>query len=237
MVQNRSLLLFRPAVQAAAFAVDLEARLPGRFRPIAVPLTETILTDTPLPLEAAQGILLSSGTAVGVLEARGIPPGLPVWCVGDQTARRAHEAGFAAYSAHGDAAALVTLVLRMARPHSGPLLYLHGKHVATDIVGALAQEGLTVRSVVVYEERAAPMPDIVRARLAAGTEDVLAFFSPRMARLFAASARAGGWPLGRAEAVVISANVAEALAGLGLGRCGVARTPDRAGMIEALAKL
>lgn len=237
MDHNRRLLLFRPAIQAVDFAADLEARLPGRFHMNAVPLTETVPIDTPLPMEGVQGIVLTSATAARVLADRGLPAGLPVWCVGDQTAATARAAGFEAFSAAGDATSLAALLTRAAAPGAGPLLYLHGWHVATDLGGALERAGFAVHAVAVYEERPIPIPGPIRDRLAAGAGDTLAFFSPRMARLFATQARAASWPLARNTAVVISANVATALADLGLGGCRTAGTPDRQGMIEALARL
>ena len=38
MAERRNLLLTRPQAQAQAFAAVLEARLPGRFRPVVAPL-------------------------------------------------------------------------------------------------------------------------------------------------------------------------------------------------------
>ncbi|HVH02170.1 MAG TPA: uroporphyrinogen-III synthase, partial [Amaricoccus sp.] len=73
--------------------------------------------------------------------------------------------------------------------------------------------------------------------LAAGEAEVLGFFSARGARLFAAAAREAGWPLGGATALAIGGAAAAALDGLDVGRRVVAPTPDRAGMLAALAAL
>jgi hypothetical protein len=64
---------------------------------------------------------------------------------------------------------------------------------------------------------------------------VLAFFSPRTARLFAAEA--GLWDLSRATALSLSGAADEALAGIGIGRRRVAARPTREGMLEGLAAL
>ena len=68
-----------------------------------------------------------------------------------------------------------------------------------------------------------------RALLAAGGADLLAFFSPRGARLFAAEARAAGWPLGAATAVSISPATDAGLDGLGLGAPARRAAPGPAG--------
>jgi uroporphyrinogen-III synthase len=236
MAEARTILLFRPEAQAAAFAAALEARFPGRFRPVPAP----VFTIEPLPvaidLDGVQGLAFTSAHAVSAFAALGVATALPAWCVGAATAAAARAAGLAAVSAGGDAAALVRLVAEAWRPGAGAVLHLRGRHAAGDLAGRLRDAGVPVRDLVVYDQPARPVPPAARAALAGGA-DLLAFFSPRGARLFAAEARVAGWPLGAAAAASISAATDAGLEGLGIGRRLVASRPDQPGMLAIIARL
>ena len=106
---------------------------------------------------------------------------------------------------------------------------------AGDLVALLAAAGVPARAAEIYDQVPRAIGGAARPLLAAGVPAVVALFSPRSARLFAAQARAAGWPLGRVTAVSLSANADAALDGLGLGRRLVAPAPGRAGMLAALA--
>jgi len=237
MAEARTILLIRPEAQAAAFAAAVEARFPGRFRPVPAP----VLAIEPLPvaidLDGVQALAFTSAHAVAAFAALGVSTALPTWCVGADTAAAARAAGLAAVSADGDAAALAGLVADAWRPGAGEVLHLRGRHAAGDLAARLREAGVAVRDIVVYDQPARPLPEQARAMLAAGDADLLAFFSPRGARLFAAEASAAGWPLGAAAAVSISAATDAGLEGLGIGQRTIAPRPDRTGMLAALARL
>jgi uroporphyrinogen-III synthase len=235
MTEARTILLFRPEAEAAAFAAALDACWPGRFRAVAAPL----FTIEPLPaaidLDGVQGLAFTSAHAVAAVG--GAATGLPAWCVGPRTAAAARAAGLAAVAADGDVAALARLVAAAWRPGAGKVLYLRGRHAAGDLAGRLRAAGVAVRERVVYDQPTRPLPAAARSLLAAGDAEVLAFFSARGARLFAAEARAAGWPLDAAAAVSIAGGADAGLAGLGLGRRVVAARPDRKGMLAAIGAL
>ena len=125
----------------------------------------------------------------------------------------------------------------MAKTGAGDVLYLRGAHAAGDLVARLREAGVPARDLVVYDQPARPVPPEARALLAAGGADLVAAFSPRGARLFAAEARAAGWPLDAASAVSISPATDAGLDGLGFGRRLVARRPDQPAMLAAIARL
>jgi uroporphyrinogen-III synthase len=232
-----TLLLFRPGPQAAEFAAALDARLPGKFSTVAAPLTRIVELPGEIDLRGVQGLAFTSANAVVAFAARRLATNLPAWCVGDATAAAARAAGLAADSAGGDEAALAALVAAAHRPGAGSVLHLRGRHTAGDLAERLRAAGVPARAMVIYDQPALPLTDAVRERLVAGGPAVLAFFSPRTARLFVAEAEAAGWPLAPATAVSISHAADAALAGLGFGRRIVAPAPDRAGMLAALATL
>lgn len=233
--ERTTILLFRPEAQAAAVAVALDARCPGRFRALAAPMTETVFVQATIDLTGVGGLAFTSANGVAALAAQGPLPPLPAWCVGDSTAAAARATGLSARSARGDAAAMARFIAGAWRPGDGAILHVRGREVAGDLAGALAAAGIPAREAVVYAQQVRPLPDAAATLLASGAADMLAFFSPRGARLFAAAARVADWPLGRATAVAISAAADAGLGGLGLGRRCVAATPDREGMVEAIA--
>jgi uroporphyrinogen-III synthase len=237
MAEARTILLFRPEAQAAAFAGALAEQWPGRFRAVAAPLTAIEFLPGPLDLAGVQGLAFTSANAVAAFAARGAAGGLPAWCVGGTTAAAARAAGLAAVAAGGDVAALARLIVAAHRPGTGEVLHLRGRHVAGDLVGMLEAAGVPARALVIYDQPARPLPAAARTLLEAGEAELLAFFSPRGAQRFAVEARSAGWPLGSATAVAISAATDAELDGLRLGRRIVAAAPDREGMLAALAGL
>lgn len=230
-----TLILSRPRRQSEAFAAAVEAAMPGRFAVLVAPLIEIAPAPGALDLDGLQGIVFTSANGVEQFVARSAERGLVAWCVGDITADAARAAGFEAVSADGDVHALAALVARANRPGAGAFIHVRGRHAAGDLVGLLAAAGVAARSAEIYDQRPQRLEGPARALLAAGGPAHVALFSPRTARLFAAEARADGWPLGRITTVAISAAADAAVDGLGVGRRVVAATPGRAGMLAALA--
>ena len=138
MTDARTILLVRPEAQAAAFAAALDARFPGRFRPVPAPVFAIEPLPVTIELDGVQGLVFTSVHGVAAFAARQLATALPAWCVGAATAAAARAAGFAAVSADGDAAALARLVAEVWRPGAGDVLHLRGAHAAGDLVGAPA---------------------------------------------------------------------------------------------------
>jgi uroporphyrinogen-III synthase len=237
MAERRNLLLTRPQAQAHAFAAVLEERLPGRFRPVAAPLIAIAAVPAELDLGGLQGLLFTSANGVEQFAARWPERALPAFCVGETTAAAAGAAGFATRSADGDVAALAALVAREAVPGAGGFLHLRGRHAAGDLVGRLKAAGLEARAAEIYDQTPCPMPEAARRLLADGRVEVLTFFSPRTARLFAAEALRAGWRLEGATAVSLSPAADASFDGLAVGQRLVARVPTREGMLDVLSRL
>lgn len=215
------ILVTRPEPDAAQEAGKLAAR--GHDPVLAPLLTIETHTDVPLQLDGAQALLVTSRNALRALSAHrglGVALTLPLFAVGETTAREALALGFADVTAGpGTGAALAKLVSQELKPEQGPLVHLAGETLAFDLRTALASEGFDVRQPVLY--RAVPagrFPAEALSRLKAGTLDGAILMSPRTARIFAEL-------LARHDAVTqarglvcycLSEAVAEALTPLGL---------------------
>jgi uroporphyrinogen-III synthase len=234
---RETLILTRPRRQSEAFAAAVAEAMPGRFAVLVSPLIEIAPAAGVLDLAALQGIVFTSANGVEQFAARSPERGLVAYCVGDMTAAAAQAAGFDARSAEGDVNDLAALVVAANRPGAGAFLHVRGRHAAGDLVGSLTAAGVAARAAEIYDQTPLPLAGRARTLLAAGGPAVLAFFSPRSARLFATQARDASWPLGRVTAVSIAAAADAGLDGLALGRRIVAETPGRAGMLAALASV
>lgn len=229
-------LVTRPLADSHGLAEALEAR---GFAPLVEPmLTITFLDTTPPERHAYQGVLATSANGVRALARLVSWRDLPVWAVGDSSARVARGLGFVTVqSASGDVAALADLVADRADPAAGPLLHVAASRLAGDLAGALASRGFAVEKAVLYE--AEPAEDVSSALIAALDEGRLAsalFFSPRTATTFVrlAKKRALGESLRRIKALALSAAVAEALAPLPWRAIEVAERPDQAALLALL---
>lgn len=229
----RTLLLTRPAHQAAEFAAALEAEVPGRFRAIAAPVMAIVPVDEPLDLDGAAGLVFTSANGVAQFAARSRRRDLLAYCVGDMTAAAARAEGMSARSADGDVAALAEQILGEPRP-AGPLVHIRGRHAAGDLAGRLTAVGVAVRPAEIYDQVPAPIAGAPARLLASGAADVVALFSPRSAGLFARQAVEEGWNLAGTVTVALSVAADSELSPLRLAARRVAARPTREGMIAAL---
>lgn len=177
-------LLTRPRTEAEVLAEILTKR---RIDSLIAPVMEIVSLDLDLSEKLDyQAVLLTSGNAVDALIGSGLTPELPIFCVGDATARRLATTTFSdVRSAAGASDDLAALVSRDLLPTEGPVLYLSGMMIAADIGAALAEAGFKIDRRVVYRAQAIEKPDdAVVADLAAGNVDGVMFYSPRSARIF-----------------------------------------------------
>ena len=235
-LQSRALplLLTRPAAQGERFAADLVARFGPRLQIIPAPLMLPEFRSPDWPDLPYACLILTSET--GVLAAqrlRDAGRALPrrAVCVGDRTAQTARAAGFDATSAHGDAEALLALILASGDP--GPFLHLRGAEARGDIAPRLAARGIPAHAAVVYAQNPQPLTAQAQSVLNGSDPVLLPLFSPRSARLVVETVRITA-PLWIAA---LSHNVAQAAAPLLPARLVTADHPDADGMIAAIAAL
>lgn len=229
-------LVTRPKEDADGFAAALAAR--GHRASVDPMLLVRPVAGPPLDLAGAQALVMTSANGVRAFASRDADRTLPVYAVGDATARAAREAGFAdVVSATGDVDALAALVARRLDPAKGWVLHAAAGQVAGDLGGALTKAGFDYRRAVLYETHPASAlrPETVAA-FQKGSIDAVALFSPRTAATFAGLAAAAGLEpvLARVRAVCLSDAVAKAVGGLSWAAVAVAARPDQDSLLDAL---
>jgi len=229
-------LVTRPRAGAAALAEALRAR---GIEAIVEPLLEIRYRDGPAPdLAGVQAVLCTSANGVRALARLSRERQIRLLAVGEASAARAREEGFARVeSAAGNVDDLARLARQRLRPEAGPLLHVAGSDVAGDLAGELRRAGFAVERAVLYEARPAAGLSAATARaLAGGLIDFALFFSPRTAAIFARLADQAGIAaaLRNVTAVSISAAADSVLAGLEFQARHIAATPDQRGLLAAL---
>lgn len=209
-------------------ALDIEA--------IAAPVMvrETLDASLPPP-DGFTAMVLTSANAVRALTDRGVLDHyrhLPVFAVGDRTAREATEAGFARVSSAAGAFQDLVNAMTIARMR-GPIFYPTGKHQSADLAKALAPLGVMVATARVYDMVAADaLPEAILAGLGGDIGAVLAY-SRRSAEIFAGLAASISREQRRNLAVLcLSEAVAEPLLEARFNRISLADRPDEDAMMS-----
>lgn len=230
-----TVLITRPREDSESVARELDAR---GFSIVIEPLLDIVPVDAEVDASGVQGILATSANGVRALARVLADRDLPVWAVGDASARTARELGYAQVeSAAGDVEALAALVKQRCRPGDGALLHAAGSVTAGDLSGALSAAGFAVRRVVLYQARtAASLSAELTERIKVGGVDAALFFSPRTAATFVTLAQAAD--LGQATAPIaayaLSPAVATALGALPWAKIRTAAAPTQAALLAAL---
>ena len=142
---------------------------------------------------AAEPLDLSDVGALAFTRANGVHAfadaspnrGLPVFAVGEATARAARQAGFKrVFSTNGDVAALAAGIAARRRELKGCVLHPGAAELAGDLVGGLTARGVQARGVALYETVIQPPSEEILAALP-GLDAVL-IHSPKAARALAA---------------------------------------------------
>ncbi|MEM9708389.1 MAG: uroporphyrinogen-III synthase [Pseudomonadota bacterium] len=217
-----TLLMTRPQLASRRFLQRLEDDGMDVADAVISPAIDIKPVGEPVALTGVAGVIFTSVNGVGRAQA---VPGLPAWCVGDQTAWAAAQAGFEARSAGGNAADLVALILGSGG--QGPLIHIRGVHSRGDVAEALRAAGIAVNSVISYDQPAQDPTDDAAALFQAKGRVLAPLFSPRSAGVLRGWAQGAEAPI---EAVALSEAVAEAWG----QPVTVARHPDGAAMVDAI---
>jgi uroporphyrinogen-III synthase len=191
-------LVTRPRAEAAALAAELARR---GIDALIEPMIEIVDRAAVLPdLTMVQAVLCTSANGVRALARASAARSVPLFAVGDATARAARAAGFRGVeSAGGDVEDLARLATRRLRPADGKLLHVAGSEVAGDLAGRLGAARFSVERVVLYEAHAVEaLSPAAAGAIGGGKIDLAVFFSPRTAAIFAR--------------LVVAANIADRLA-------------------------
>lgn len=227
-------LITRPESTAGGTAGRLEGL---GFTPVLAPMLAITSLTGRLSPRGVQAVLVTSANALPALPAS--LHALPMFAVGDATAARARESGFARVeSAAGDAMALAALVCGRCVPESGALLLPTARGEGLALARGLRASGFTVRRRTVYA--AVPqtaIPDTARVALAAGSVHAALFFSAATARRFVQLLPAvlPAECLTAVDALALSPAVAAPLASLPWRRLRVAARPTQDALLTLLA--
>ena len=222
----------RPLPQGLRFVRHLRQQTPIKWQVTHSPLMNPVFLQPLLPDKPWGAVIFTSETGVAAAKALGALP-KTAFCVGDQTARAARRAGFAAVSANGDAAALLALIRAAAPPV--PLLHICGQHTRGDVAETLTSAGTETVSCIAYRQEPVAL-SVTAHRLLAGHQPlILPLFSPRTARLFCQQvAMIVKAPL---FVAAISPAVAAAMADLPAAQLAVASEPTSDAMVKAVGIL
>ena len=177
-------LITRPWEDAEPLAAAL--RTHGVDSVVAPLLNVRYLAGPALDLQGVQVLLATSANGVRAFAARQPDRNLPVYAVGDATARTARAEGFAEVEvASGDVAALAELVRDRLDPAAGTLIHAAGTKVAGDLAGMLGEGGFDYRRAVLYEALTAErLPPVAVQGIRDRSLDGVVMYSPRTAATF-----------------------------------------------------
>jgi uroporphyrinogen-III synthase len=231
-------LITRPRAEAEALAALLARQ---GIDAVVEPMIEIAERRAVLPnLGGVQAMLCTSANGVRALARASAERGVPLFAVGDATARTANDAGFRTVeSAGGDVDDLARLVGQRLRPADGRLLHIAGSEVAGDLAGALGARGFAVERVVLYEARPVVALSPAATQLIDERQIALAlFFSPRTSAIFASLIEAAGVADGLAatSALSISAAADAGLAALPFRERLIAAAPTQAALVALVAQ-
>ena len=236
---SRRALVTRPRAEATALAEALDRR---GIEALIESLLDIYYRDEPPPdLAGVQAILCTSANGVRALARLSGERGAALFAVGEATAARARDAGFARVeSAGGNLEDLARLVRQRLRPEGGRLLHVAGSDVAGDLAGLLRDAGFAIDRAVLYEARpVAALSAPIVAALQNGFVDFALFFSPRTAAVFARLAEQAGVNAALRGVTAVSISVAAdgSLGDVAFRRRLIAEKPDQQGLLIALDRL
>jgi uroporphyrinogen-III synthase len=183
------ILITRPAEDASLLAKALYAR---GYETFIEPLLDIVpATNSEKPLKAAlkrrpQAIIATSRHALTALASLTQLRDIPILAVGEATARCAQELGFTATICGNNARALAQHVTLHISARTGPLLYIRGANISTDITAILAGHSFEVISVILYKSvRAQKLSPSLQKALREKRIRAALFFSARTAATYA----------------------------------------------------
>ncbi len=120
--------------------------------PLTAPVLEGLRLLTEIDLKGVGSLAFTSGNGVRAFAGMNPERGLPVFAVGEATARAVRDAGFGIIiSGGGDVAALARTIAGVSFSPGGEVLFAGAAEPAGDLIGDLTARGVPARAVAVYE--------------------------------------------------------------------------------------
>jgi len=205
------------------------------------PLLEIVFLSGPqIDLDGVQALLMTSANGVRAYARRSDNRALPLFAVGNATAREATVLGFTEiHSAAGDVDALAERVTAIVDPDGGALLHAAGSKVAGDLAGVLTVAGYEYRRDVLYEaKKATTLGTETIAALKSGSLDGVLFYSPRTAEAFSGLVKQAGLEemTSSLTAFCLSPAVGERASELVWKKIEIAPLPEQESLINLLRR-
>lgn len=232
------LLITRPKEDAEPLAAEL--RQQGFDTQIEPLLSIEPVRDPQCDLNGVQALLVTSANGVRMFAVTFAERNLPVYAVGDASARAAREAGFVFVdSAEGDVDALAERIKACLSRDKGDVLHVAGSKIAGDLGGQLTRAGFGYRRAVLYQaEKVGSLSSEAMKAIRSGEIDGIVLFSPRTAEQLVNLVKKAG--LEKAcrgiSAFCLSKAVADKASELRWEEVIVAEKPERESLMQALAE-
>lgn len=217
----------RPRAASDAFVATLSKAVRAQLDPVFSPLIDIIPVQSDVDMGPQNSAVFSSRNGVMVGPEGG---GRVAYCIGPATTKAALEKGWNARHVGHDADSLVD-ALQAMRPQ-GPLVHLSGRHTRGNITGRLAQTGLNITNIAVYDQILRPLSDEARQVILNASRVIVPLFSPRSATQFVQSAPT----LRSVQVIALSTAVAREIPGHAVLSVIVTARPDAQAMGAALAE-
>jgi len=232
------LLITRPEKSAKILSDKLRA---NGHETVCSALLEIVFNETTdLDLKGVQAFVVTSANGLAGLVKVTENRDLPLFAVGDKTAKAAKYAGFkTVLSADGDVAGLGDLISQNAAIDKGTLLHAGGARVAGDLGSQLEVAGFSYRREILYDAiEAEKFSSETFSIVSEDKLDGILLFSPHTAKVFKRIVDAVGLNthLEKLDAWCLSANVASEIEGLKFGRVFVSRRPTEEALLQLIEK-
>ena len=229
------ILITRPAELAQATAARLQER---GYQTLIDPMLRIDFRDLPPPdLKNFDALAFTSGNGVRAFAAIARGRDLPVFAVGATTAAALRDAGFVDLRGQAQDAISLGHLIGGSMPPKSRILHPCGAAVAGDLGALLKSHAIMVERLTLYDALPADrLSDSLVTALYACTISGVLFYSARTAGQFVSLAKARGLEQGcrSCHAYCLSANVAEAAAGLDWRSIEIANAPNEDSLLELL---
>jgi uroporphyrinogen-III synthase len=177
-----------------------------------------------------QGIIATSRHALPALEPFRRLQELPLFVVGEATARAGVKYGFTIIHTAPTVQALLPIITRHASPGTSPLIYVRGQHITQDLEVQLPRQYALTQCIVYRMLARTQLSDALVDALQQGSIHAATFLSVRTAEAFAALCAPHAERLSSINAVAYSAQIATALSALPWKRIYTAAEPTLASL-------
>ncbi len=229
-----SLLMIRPQDAAHSF-VDALAQVLGRpVNAIYSPVIHIEPVTAVIDLTGVTHLVFTSANAVKRYASLTADRDIPALCVGKTTQKAALETGLNATATGKTVADFLVWSKSKILPPEPVFLYLRGAQVSFDLLPELHRSGFQAREVVLYRQIQRSLSKNALNLMQTNAVVIPVFSANSACGLLKIDGLSGACNV---HVVCISQTVAQKFAGFPIDRLTISRTPDRAGMIAALAEL